>query len=441
MPTVLKKVSVGGPLLQDGGPTVGEKEQAPSQPGGSVPDISMRPEGSARCEQASQGLNKTDDDARATLASITDLVFRFDSEGRFLAFYGNSAGDLLAPPEEFLGRHHNDVMPPEMHAPFAAAFLRNSEDRQTAEYEYSLPVRGEQRWYSVKLSPVIMGDEFRGSVAVVRDITAKKQTESALRVSEARQNALLSATTDFICLLDREGVFLALNEPAARSLGANVEVLAGTCVFDWFSKADAESRRARFDEVVRTGRAVQFEDRRGDRSFESHFWPIHSRDGTVEAVAAYAREITDRKRAEEDRDGYQARLRQLIVELSLARERERSQLADVLHDSVLQLLATAALKLDSLQVATSDGDVAARLDEIGDHLSEAGRIARSLTANLCPRVLYRQGLGPAIEHLVRHFSDEHGLDVRLMDDGEPRLLDEAVLGILYTSIGNSCATS
>ncbi len=57
--------------------------------------------------------------------------------------------------------------------------------------------------------------------ATMRDITARKQTESALRDSEAFNLAILDSVTAEIAVLDRDGVILAVNQPWQRFASEN----------------------------------------------------------------------------------------------------------------------------------------------------------------------------------------------------------------------------
>ena len=112
----------------------------------------------------------------AVFGALTDLVFVFDREARFVLFR-SSDEELMLPPEHFVGRSHDEVMPPSLHEPFAAAFERNRQGLP-ADFEYTLPDRrGEPRSYSVRMGPMLSAQGFAGSVAVVRDVTRRVQAE------------------------------------------------------------------------------------------------------------------------------------------------------------------------------------------------------------------------------------------------------------------------
>ena len=59
------------------------------------------------------------------LGAIDDLVFVFDTDRRFV-FCNAVSGEarLIAPPEEFLGKFHDEVLPPDVNVLFSDAFER-----------------------------------------------------------------------------------------------------------------------------------------------------------------------------------------------------------------------------------------------------------------------------------------------------------------------------
>ena len=145
-----------------------------------------------------------------------------------------------------------------------------------------------------------------------RELEASRQS---LEESDERVRALLNATTDSVLLLDREGRFLVLNETVARGLGRSVDELLGVCVYDLLPPDLAVSRKAQIEWVFRSGQPVRFEDRSlMQRVLDNSVYPIPDARGKVIAVAVYGRDITERKEAEEELRGSEARFRQLAQE-------------------------------------------------------------------------------------------------------------------------------
>jgi PAS domain S-box-containing protein len=111
-----------------------------------------------------------------------------------------------------------------------------------------------------------------------------------------------------------------------------------------------------------------------------------------------------RKRAEQ--------LRALVSELTLAEQRERQRMGQVLHDGLQQLLVAAKLQLSTLAGLAKDPRVLESIKETDDLMDESLRVSRSLTAELGPPILHGR-LIPALKWLASRMRDTHGLELEL----------------------------
>jgi len=137
-------------------------------------------------------------------------------------------------------------------------------------------------------------EQIRGAL-----ISEIRRAEEALWRSEETAQALLNAPTDVASLVDLDGTIVALNEAAAKSLGRSASELVGTCTFDLFPPDVAEYRRNQVRKVIRSGKPVRFEDQREGRWFDQSVYPIFDAEGKVVQLAVFARDVTERKRAEQ----------------------------------------------------------------------------------------------------------------------------------------------
>jgi len=131
-------------------------------------------------KRVQESLKETQIRLEGILASMVDLVFAIDKDGRFIFYRAPKVEDLYLSPEQFIGKKYSEVLPSHMLAPFENAFRKNKAG-ETVEYEYWLDLKRTKKWFFAKLSPLFLDGKFAGSLAVVRDITNRKKTQEELK--------------------------------------------------------------------------------------------------------------------------------------------------------------------------------------------------------------------------------------------------------------------
>ncbi len=118
-------------------------------------------------------LRESETRARALLNAMPDMMFRIDSEGRYLDYHANS-NELYISDGDFIGKRIADTTPPEFSDLLSQTIKRVIDTGNTQEIEYALPIpdRGEQ-YYEARLVPVD-SDEI---IAIVRNVTDRKKLE------------------------------------------------------------------------------------------------------------------------------------------------------------------------------------------------------------------------------------------------------------------------
>ncbi len=110
-----------------------------------------------------------------------------------------------------------------------------SGERVTMEFPFSVPESGRQGWTSDTTGPLrnVRG-EIIGLISVVRDITARKQTEEALRASEERFRRVIEMAPEAIFIRSGDK-FAYVNQATLRLFGAQQsEQLIGKSVAERF---------------------------------------------------------------------------------------------------------------------------------------------------------------------------------------------------------------
>ena len=155
-------------------------------------------------------------------------------------------------------------------------------------------------------------------------------------------------------------------------------------------------------------------------------------DSLQEEVEQRQRAEVELRKANEQLNARAAQLRALAGELTMAEQRERKRMAQILHDHLQQQLASAKLQVSCLDELDGESLVLAAT-QIEEILGESIRLSRSLTAELSPPVLHEAGLAAGLEWLGRWMAGKHGLGVELALEKDLPAVAEDVKILLFES--------
>jgi PAS domain S-box-containing protein len=182
----------------------------------------------------------------------------------------------------------------------------------------------------VNAGPLADASRRIGAFSIFHDVTVRRRHELQLREGERQKKAILNNIPDMAWLKDREGRFLAVNEPLASSAGVRrPEDVVGMNDLDLWPRELAERYRSDDEDVMKSGLHKRVEEPFVDAQGRT-YWieTIKTRIvgdlGEVIGTTGLARDITERKRAEEamrvNRDELELRVAARTAELAEAQE-------------------------------------------------------------------------------------------------------------------------
>ncbi len=174
----------------------------------------------------------------------------------------------------------------------------------------------------------------------LQDITERKLMEKTLKASEEALLSLINATNETLFLTDRQGRILIANETLARRLGKTVRELIGTSQYDYFPPDVAKRRKEQFDKAVSTGKPIQFEDKRAEKYYDIYGYPVFDEEGKVSKIAIFARDITERKLAEEELITHRNHLEQLVAERTAKLEKSEIKYKNLVDNALVAVFQT-----------------------------------------------------------------------------------------------------
>jgi len=122
--------------------------------------------------------------------AIPDLIIRVDRQGVFQSFEGNTE-ELYWPQAVYLGKSLAEVLPAETAALFMQSIEAAFRSGQVELLEYSLRIDGQLRYYE---SRMIRSSNLE-VLAIVRNVTPRKQAEAALHRTHTHLESLVAERT------------------------------------------------------------------------------------------------------------------------------------------------------------------------------------------------------------------------------------------------------
>lgn len=145
-------------------------------------------------------------------------------------------------------------------------------------------------------------DDRQYMVAIVRDISERKQAEEALSRSRERLKAILDGAVDAIFMKDRQGRYVTINRACREMLGLPEEKIIGKTDFHLFPEENARHIKGVDDRVLR-GETVEEEDTKpigGEvHTFHMTKVPLYDEQGQVRGLCGIARDVSEQKQAEQ----------------------------------------------------------------------------------------------------------------------------------------------
>jgi PAS domain S-box-containing protein len=249
----------------------------------------------------------------------------------------------------------------------------------------------------------------------------------------SQQQAILDNIPDIAWLKDDQSRFMAVNKPFVDACGVDEENLIGMTDLDIWPKQLADKYRADDVKVIRSMKQLRVEetlvDAQGKRTWiETIKAPILNQAGKVIGTTGIARDITERKNANEALKKSQEQLRTLSAHLHDLQEEERSRLSREINEELGQILSILKFDLDWVEknLTGNEKSVKDKIQSMSKLIAAVIEWVRRISQELRPSLLDTLGVIPAMEWELKEFQKRTGIDYKLEMNGSEVELDEQI---------------
>ncbi len=259
---------------------------------------------------------------RSLIDNLPDHVYVKDADGRYLATNSSNLRMLgLKSEAEIIGKNVFDLFPED------TAKTLNDED--SAIINSGIPVLNREElmlnrnnvqcWYSTTKIPLYHQGVISGLVGISTDITERRRAEEELHRHKNLLEAIFTSTPDFLILKDANYTYQAVNPAFCDFIGKTQQQIIGKTDFDLFPKEEAELFRDNDKAVLRTAQSRSDDEITTGNAGKS--WlnvtktPIIDAEGNATGILCSARNISERKAAELERERLIAELEAKNTEL------------------------------------------------------------------------------------------------------------------------------
>jgi PAS domain S-box-containing protein len=310
--------------------------------------------------------------------------------------------------------------------------IRNNKIKTLFERENTL-WNGRKAWFEFSNSFLTLPDDNRITLSIVKEISERKKSEIELRESESKYKMLFNNANDavFVTQLSKEksyGDFIEVNEIACTRLGYTKEEFLQLSPSAIVSQKNINDFNLNTERLLKEGHVIyDLVHRAKDKKLipveiNSHLF-IYNEKPTILSIA---RDITERKQAEEKLRRTSKLLRELATHLQSVREEERTMIAQEIHDELGQVLTALKIQVSLLanKLNNDQEPLKKKINSLLDMIDASVESVQKISSKLRPGILDELGLIAAIEWQTEEFEKLTNIKCSLVLPKEEVILEK-----------------
>jgi PAS domain S-box-containing protein len=282
---------------------------------------------------------------------------------------------------------------------------------------------------------------------MVRNQLRREAAESALKERDEQLRHMVQSVQDAIVVINSERRLVLFNRAAEKMFGMPASEAVGCAVDDWLLRCRRQPQGRELQNYLDDALTappgmvllgmLELVSNNQESPVELSLSTTAVRGQVL--VTAVFRDLTERRRAEQELLATNRQLQELSASLQKVREEERARIARELHDELGQLLTGMRMEVSWL-----GGRLPVELPQLGNKVGVIKGLidqtivsVRRIAAELRPLVLDDLGFAAAATWYVDQFSSRTGLPVSLALPVDDPWMDEAVATALFRILQES----
>jgi len=254
-------------------------------------------------QNADEAIRESEERYRELFENANDIIYTHDLKGNFTSL--NRSGELITgySREETVKMNVADVIAPEYLDLAREMIKHKAAERVPTVYEIDIISKSGRRVRLEVSTRLIFRDgKAVGVQGIARDLTERKDSEAALRETQALFNSFMDNSPAVAFMKDDTGRYVYVNKPFERLFGQKLSFLKGRNSFDWLPTETAAQTHDHDLKILSTGLPEQIIETIPTEDGTPHYWLVFKFPTTDAAgnryVAGVGVDITERRRAE-----------------------------------------------------------------------------------------------------------------------------------------------
>lgn len=247
-------------------------------------------------------IKQTEKKWRSLVQNAPDIIIQMDNFGVINYINRNFDGILK---EDAIGKKLTKFLPSKFSKIYKKNLREVKEQRKIKSFEVEIETKSKENvWLEIKMTPVDNGGSENEILSFARDVTSRKSAEKALRESEEKYRTLFEESKDVVFISTPEGKILDINSAGADLFGYSSKEELLEISIDKDLYWNPEDREKYKEILVREGFVKDFEltikRRDGQKLIVLETArPVYDKNGKISNYRGILRDITDKKRLEE----------------------------------------------------------------------------------------------------------------------------------------------